>query len=192
MGHASAWSDVPITRRTGLGMHLGVYYATSRTLTFGLQYNHSYGGREKNSGTIENAIAVDRSIHAMLGEVRVHPIVGDSGRLFVSLLLGGSYESASMVVAYNQQPGPAVADLRVARCSGSGSPSLALGAGVGGDFELGGGFAFLLRTAFLGHRLSDAPIDGDGCRIPGAGSVPNFEAHAAFAYRIDLDRANKR
>lgn len=192
LGSSSAFRDAPIDRRTGLGMHLGVYYATNRTLTFGLQYDHSYGGREKNSGNIENSIDIERSIHAILGEVRVHPVVRDSGRLFVSLLLGGSYESSTMVLAYNAAPNSAVADLRSTKCSGAGSPSLAMGAGIGGDVELGGGFAFLVRTAFLGHRLSDAYIDGNGCRVPGAGSVPTLEAHVAFAYRLDLDKANKR
>lgn len=189
LGGSSTGNEV--TERFGLSYHAGVYWGMSRLWSVGLQYSRSSAGTEQVSEAAgANGVSTRRAIEAFLADLRIHPIRGKAGRVFVGIHGGLSHEkveqTGSQLVTSSVQP-----RFVSFRCNASGSSSLALGASLGGELELGGGFAMLTRFSFTANRLSDGVLedgDGFGCAA-GAGSTPVIDGRVGVAYRFDLGGA---
>lgn len=185
-------SGATVTERQGVAYRLGLFWGMSRSWAAGIQYDRAGAGAD----TIRYADTVtsdktERGIHSVLAELRAYPLRWNDGRVYLGLLFGFSHEYASHSATYNANP--IQPEFRTARCSGAGSSSLAIGAGLGGDYELGGGFAFTGRVSFLGHRLTDGAIESEGSPcLRGAGTTSVVAAQAGFRYAIDLDKANAK
>ena len=185
-------SGATVTERQGIAYRLGMFWGMSRAWAVGLQYDRSGAGTDaiRYPGTV-NGEKTERGIHSVLAELRAYPLRTNDARLYLGLLFGFSHEYASHSAIYNSNP--IQPEFQTVRCGGAGSPSLAIGAGLGGDYELGGGFAVTGRLSFLGHRLTDGAIDSDGSPcLRGAGTTSIVSAQAGFRYTIDLDKANAK
>ena len=189
LGGSSTGNEV--TERFGLSYAAGVYWGMSRLWSVGLQYSRSSAGTEQVSEAAgSNGVSTRRAIQAFLANLRIHPIRGKAGRVFVGIHGGLSHEkveqSGSLLVTSGVQP-----RFVSFKCNASGSSSLAIGASLGGELELGGGFAMLTRFSFTANRLSDSVLedgDGFGCAA-GAGSTPVIDGRVGVAYRFDLGGA---
>ncbi len=189
LGDADSGYD--IGQRGGPVVGGGVFFAPSRAFDLGFTFEHAAIGEEEAppAGSVSTA-RVTRSLNTVWANVRAYPWRSDRIGLFVGLMFGPSWERshADGAVAPNTISGT----VTTYKCDVSGSTAFALGAQVGTDYDLGDGVALLLRASASTHATgSDFLSDDVGACMPGVGTVAAIDAQLGFAYRFDLNLAER-
>jgi opacity protein-like surface antigen len=169
------------TTRTGLVAGGGIVFAPLRSFALGLSYEHVDLGEDRlGTGEIGSA-NVERELHALWLDLRVHPLRRETFSIFAGIGLGLGFQQAN--ADRIEDPAGTGQTARLVLCEASDSASMALRGGAGVEVKLGGGFYFVGDAWVENARLSGELLDG--C-IGGAGTTTILSLRGGVAYRLDL------
>ena len=191
LGGTRRMNDLPsgnaIDERYSINYQAGLYLGIGPWVDVGAYWQHTGLGTESPTG-YGNLTAIDSrlSLNAAMLEVRLNPIRYDWARLFLGITGGLAWQSVDYRATPIANPAEAGGQTLV-KCGATDGPSLGLGASVGGDFDVGAGWEFLLRATGSVYRFSSDTLKNDGnpCAT-GAGSSTLLQAQLGFRYRFDL------
>jgi hypothetical protein len=178
-------SGFDASARQGLVLAASALWSPVRTFDVGLGYQRTGLGTEELAPSAQYATArIARTMQSAWLELRAYPVRGERGGLFLGLMLGPSWETSSASVYV--PPASTASSGRSFRCSGAGTPSVALGASLGGELDLGSGIALITRVVGASYRGSGDFVDD--C-FPAIGSAVTVDGRVGLAYRFDLGPA---
>jgi len=188
VNHAkSGYSD---DSRGGMLFGGGLFFAPSRMIAVGVNYAGMFGAWEQFSpGDTFASSKLNRSYHSVLANLRAYPLRNDKIGLWAGLSLGATLQTARATGTDAAQNGPLVTPTTYTVDAGP-KAGLALGLGVGVDYDLTNSVGILASVNFMNHwltadSLTSAPERG----VPGAGTTPMFDFRVAAQYRFDTSGA---
>lgn len=180
-------TGLPFDARHALGLHLGGFWAPSRSLSLGMTYNRlGLGSEYITEREASSTGTTTRRLDALMLDLRLFPLRGKSARLFVGLLGSFGVESVERqgTIVDRANVAPTISTFR---CKASGGAGFGLGASLGADVDLGDYAAFIVRGSVMSHRLpSEALFDKRDFCAWGGGSTDIVEAQVGFQLRFDI------
>ncbi|MDF3066466.1 MAG: hypothetical protein K0R38_2067 [Polyangiaceae bacterium] len=167
---------------THLGADVGLtgYLDLSRELAAGLEVERASLGRGSAVSGLET-VSTDFSVtSAMLG-VRAYPRRTEMLDLYVGLQLGVGFQHVSS--AGTRVPAPLRPGVPFS-CSGSDSPGLQIGGGVGARLMISPRWGIGARVNATGRRLTSDVVDACG---QGIGTATTMSAGLGLGYDFDLE-----
>jgi hypothetical protein len=170
-----------LTAPFGPSVGLGVEAPFGDRLSVGLSYEFRGLGRERSPIFSSGVANVSRAAHALWLAMRVFPVRGEIGAVFMGLRVAPVWQNATLV-ASTWDPRDAGRAVGLS-CSASGTAALGLGAELGGEVRLGSSVRLTSAAGFASLGFSDDVIDR--C-VPGAGSVLSLGMRTGLVFDIDF------
>jgi hypothetical protein len=170
-----------VSKRTGLLASGGIVFAPMRSFALGFSYEHIDLGADRLIGAGLSSASVEREVHSLWLDLRVHPLRLESLSIFAGLGAGLSFQLAHADRV--EDPEGTGRTARLFLCEASGSASIALRGGAGVEVPLGAGFLFVGDVWLENARLSGELLDD--C-IGGAGTTTILTFRGGIAYRFDV------
>ncbi len=182
----SVSSGYDSSSRAGLAYGGGLFLSPSRSWAIGLSYAYGVAARENFNPTVDDSSgSMERRLQTLAANVRIYPLRNDTIGLWGGLMLGGAWQTAT--VSGTSSPTQPSAVGKSYRSEGGPNGGLALGLGVGMDYDISSDVALLTSVHFTTYRLTSDLLDGDSAPlVPGIGNTSQLDLRVAFQYRFDL------
>ncbi|MBI5535926.1 MAG: hypothetical protein HY898_24615 [Deltaproteobacteria bacterium] len=176
-------------QRGGLLYGGGLFFAPNRRFAVGLSYQRQVGAQEQfEPGATLNSGKINRTYQSVLANLRAYPLRNDSVGLWGGLMIGAMFQTAN--ATGTSTPAGVYASPSSYSIDAGPSGGMALGLGVGMDYDVSNSFGFLASVNMLNAWLkSDSMTNPPDRPVPGAGSVMMLDARVAFQYRFDTSGA---
>jgi hypothetical protein len=168
-----------VSRRAGYVLGGSLFLWPTRSLAFGASYSYVDLSRSRSAPDAIDAVTVDYSIHALIGEARAAPFRFSSGAVFAIVGLGPAWQTASLratLPPLNGFPGGSFS------CSTGSNAELAFRGGIGVKARFSRAAALLADLTFTGYRLAENLTE---CSV-GAGAAQTLLLRAGITYDIDI------
>lgn len=188
LGHTtSGYSD---DARGGLLYGGGLFFSPSRMVALGLSYTRQVGAWEQYQGEASFASAkVSRTYQSVLANVRAYPYRSDTFGLWGGLMLGATFQTARATGTDAATNGPLISPQSYAIDAGP-KGGMALGLGVGFDYDVTNEIGFLTSISLMNHWLTaDSMTAAPERPVPGTGTATIMDIRMAFQYRFDTSGA---
>jgi hypothetical protein len=159
----------------------GFFLAPLPSFALGLHYEHANTGSDRFVGQGVNSQHMERGMHTLFIDVRLHPLRRPSVALTVDLGLGFGWQYASAASA--SDIGGLGRNLKISFCDAHDTKALGFRAGLGAEIPLRGRLYANAQASIATMRFSYALIEN--C-APGAGTTNALTLRAGFLYRFDM------
>jgi hypothetical protein len=168
-------------QKAGLGFDLGAWFRIARAFSLGLDLRRfDLGSISSTSGT--STVNAGYATTALELGGRVYPFRWSGAELYLGLHVGLAWQD---VDANGLRPSVNLEPPQVFECSDSAGPGLALGAELGGAFQLTRAFWLVGNVSGDGYGLTSEMI---GTCVNGIGSITTISAGIGLLLAFDLGR----
>jgi hypothetical protein len=170
--------------RAGFLYGAGLFYSPNRQLSIGASYARNQGGSEQygKENSLDTA-KISRTFQTAALNARIYPVRSDTIGLFVGLSVGAAFQTATVSGSEFLSTAQTAS---VFKADSDPAVGLALGAGVGFDYDIANDFGLLSSFNFTNYQFSSDPMKGMGTHaIGGTGSTSQLDFRVAFQYRFD-------
>jgi hypothetical protein len=165
-----------------LGSELGAsaYFELKREIAAGVEIERTSLGRGTAMSGLDSA-SIDYTVTSLLLGFKAYPRRSDLLDLFVGFQVGAGIQSVS---ASGIENNGGLVPASVYTCSGSDTPALQIGGGIGARFMLSPRWGLTARVNGTGRRLTGELVD-DCAR--GLGTATSVSGSLGLGYDFDMD-----